>query len=100
MALSRARNLSGLIVDTLPKDKVADAVVEAFMEATFGAEDDPDAVVIHTAEDFMSEEEKGDHALAVDHELIDLTGETDEVVDLTSETDDEESTAIDEIAGS
>lgn len=44
MALSRARSLSGLIVDTLPTSTTVDPVVERFMEETFGEREDGEAL--------------------------------------------------------
>ena len=40
VALSRARSLSGLIVETLPSSITADPIVEQFMLETFGEEED------------------------------------------------------------
>lgn len=64
VALSRARSLSGLFVDTLPKDKMADPVVEQFMEESFERGADSEGVVgENTAAGAASEEAAAKHTM-------------------------------------
>ena len=44
VALSRARSLKGLIVETLPKPRTTDPVSDPFMENTFGEDSDDESV--------------------------------------------------------